>query len=547
MKTRRVVALFAVFLGLLLMASQSFASQARIVRLSFLDGPVDIERPGVDSERAVLNMPVIEGTRLVVGKDGAVEVEFENSSTLRAVGPAIITFRQMSLDSSGNKTTYVDLQPGTYYFNVNHKGDDDFQVATLNRNVRVKKSARFRIIATDENSRLAVYKGEVKLEGEEREVTVKKNETMTLDVNDAGRYFLAKGIEPGPEDSWDTDREQYRDRYAQSESWKYANNSYGSPYSYGFTDLNYYGNYFNVPGWGWMWRPASFGPGWDPYDNGAWSYYPGQGWMFVSMYPWGWAPYRYGQWVYVPAYGWCWRPGTHYNNWHTVPVFRNAPPTWHRQAPPPQSAWRRTVVLNPGTDGGPGTWHQPGQVNQVPPRQSVVAPQGQQRVIGPSGRTVGRENPNTGMRGGDPEGKAIPAPKPSLPDKAAGSSGTGGYPPPHVMDNRGGASETRDTGGGAGTWHRSTPEQPGDKSAPRTMTTTPSPTPAPRTAPPAAAPSTPAPRTTPSTPEPKVAPSRGGSDFAPRMSAPSPQVEQSAPSSGAGTWHAPSGTRSKNK
>ena len=70
------------------------------------------------------------------------------------------------------------------------------------------------------------------------------------------------------------------------------------------SDMNYYGAYSNVPGFGMMWQPYFTGVGWNPFMDGAWSWYPGFGYMFASAYPWGWMPYRYGSWMSVPGMGW---------------------------------------------------------------------------------------------------------------------------------------------------------------------------------------------------------------------------------------------------
>ena len=53
-----------------------------------------------------------------------------------------------------------------------------------------------------------------------------------------------------------------------------ASNSY-SPYAYGSSDLNYYGSFYNIPGYGMMWQPYLVGAGWDPFMNGSWVWYPG--------------------------------------------------------------------------------------------------------------------------------------------------------------------------------------------------------------------------------------------------------------------------------
>ena len=113
----------------LLLAVPAFAdSQARIVRLSYIDGDVRINRNVGDGfEEAILNMPVVQGTRLYTGNDGRVEVEFENGSTVRLSGPSDLLFRQLTLRSSGDKVSMLDLREGLAYFNIERKGDDDFR------------------------------------------------------------------------------------------------------------------------------------------------------------------------------------------------------------------------------------------------------------------------------------------------------------------------------------------------------------------------------------------------------------------------------------
>ena len=63
----------------------SFAdSQARVVRLSDVQGDVQIDRNvGQGFEKAFLNLPITQGVKVQVGKDGRAEVEFEDGSTLR--------------------------------------------------------------------------------------------------------------------------------------------------------------------------------------------------------------------------------------------------------------------------------------------------------------------------------------------------------------------------------------------------------------------------------------------------------------------------------
>jgi hypothetical protein len=82
-----------------------------------------------------------------------------------------------------------------------------------------------------------------------------------------------------------------------------------SGYSYGVSDMLYYGAFSDAGGCGSMWRPYFTSASWDPYSAGAFAYYSGAGYSWVSPYPWGWTPYHSGSWAYCPGTGWGWQPG----------------------------------------------------------------------------------------------------------------------------------------------------------------------------------------------------------------------------------------------
>ena len=85
---------------------------------------------------------------------------------------------------------------------------------------------------------------------------------------------MTHGTEALPVDRWNKEREAYTDTYAE-------NQGYGGPRrGYGVQDLNYYGDYFYAPGYGYAWQPYGFANsmiGWSPYSNGAWIFFPGFG------------------------------------------------------------------------------------------------------------------------------------------------------------------------------------------------------------------------------------------------------------------------------
>ncbi|HVZ16695.1 MAG TPA: FecR family protein, partial [Terriglobales bacterium] len=341
MATRRVLfALLAVCLLLAVMPVSFADSHARIVRLSDLQGDVQIDRnTGHGLERAIMNMPITQGVRLETGPSGRAEVEFENGSALRLAENTSVEFSDLTLRSNGDRATGFRVNNGTAYVNFKRKNGDDFRLDAGNQAITLDHDVHFRLLLSGNDAQIAVFKGELQVPHNGEMSKVKKDETLNLNLNDSSQFALAKGVSGFGADEWDSQRTDYNTQYAAN----YNRNQY--PYQFGYSDLTYYGGFFNAPGYGTLWRPFGVNSMWDPYGDGAWAYYPGAGYTWVSAYPWGWMPYRYGRWVFVPAYGWSWQPGG-WNTWNAYPVYVNAPSTWHRPVPPPvASAGRPTVIV----------------------------------------------------------------------------------------------------------------------------------------------------------------------------------------------------------
>src|SRR5512146_1678486 len=125
----RLALAVAAVLFLLVPGLSAQNSHARIVRLSYMDGQVQVDRnSGQGMDKALLNMPVVEGMKLSVEQGGHAEVEFENDSTMRLVGPAQVTFKELTLDPEGKKNTHVGIQNGLAYFDLPKAKDNEFRV-----------------------------------------------------------------------------------------------------------------------------------------------------------------------------------------------------------------------------------------------------------------------------------------------------------------------------------------------------------------------------------------------------------------------------------
>jgi hypothetical protein len=316
-------------------------SHARIVRLSYVEGDVQIDRNlGQGYEKAIQNMPLTEGMK-VATKNGRLEIEFEDGSAVRVTPNSEMEFTELALRDSGARVSTLTLKQGKAYFAYEEKQkEDEFTVAFGRERVKPDHSAHFRVDVEDTDAELAVFKGDVQAEGPSGNVEVTKNRTATFDLVAGDKYEISKNVEEDPFDGWDRRLDKYQQQYAS------AGSNYSYPYSYGVSDLNYYGSYYNVPGYGTMWQPYFIGAGWNPFMDGAWMFYPGYGYTWISAYPWGWMPYRYGNWAFVTGYGWMWQPGGWNGGWYTVPPVVNPPSRF--VTPQPPSRGTATVAIGRG-------------------------------------------------------------------------------------------------------------------------------------------------------------------------------------------------------
>jgi hypothetical protein len=289
-------------------AASPGVSKVRIVRLSEAKGVVRMDRnTGRGFEDAMANLPIVENSQLETGQ-GVAEVEFEDNSTLRLAPESVVEFPQLERLGTGATVSSVHVLKGMAYISlVKTKTPNEFNLLFGEKKLALQPGSHIRLHMDGVEARLAVFDGSVKVDGESAALDVPKKKTVTFDLLEHKQPAIAKDILPEPTDSWDQTNTGYHARAA-------SFGAFGnSPYSYGVNDMMYYGSFMNAAGCGSMWRPYFASAAWDPYANGAYAYYPGAGYSWVSPYPWGWTPYHSGSWSYCPSAGWGWQPGGSWN------------------------------------------------------------------------------------------------------------------------------------------------------------------------------------------------------------------------------------------
>src|SRR6202162_2184885 len=201
-KIGKMLAMGAVLTAAFLVVSASAESRARIVRLSQVQGTVQIDRAAGDGfDKAFINLPVIEGSKLKTGKDGRVQVEFEDGSALRLAPDSEVDFTRLALGDDGQKLSAVQLVSGTVYANLHSKksGEKAGNQFTMNfgrESVTVAGAAHFRgELDGTSKATLAVFKGKVSATSPSGEFEVAEKHSATIDTakDELGNGDLAKG------------------------------------------------------------------------------------------------------------------------------------------------------------------------------------------------------------------------------------------------------------------------------------------------------------------------------------------------------------------
>ena len=177
-------------------------SQARIVRLSDVQGSVQIDKnTGLGFENAFLNLPITQGTQVKTGATGRAEIEFEDGSTMRLTPHSTVHFSTLGLSDSGQRHSAIDLIEGMAY--VNWLGKDDLMLSFSSEKVSLDHAAHFRVDTSNDASNLAVFKGEVEVEGPSGKLTVDKKKTATFEAANDDKSTIANKITEAPFDDWD--------------------------------------------------------------------------------------------------------------------------------------------------------------------------------------------------------------------------------------------------------------------------------------------------------------------------------------------------------
>jgi hypothetical protein len=312
-------------------SAQELPLAARIQRV---DGEVAFSdnRAQTDANQewtaATANQPFSEGDRIYTRENARTSLAFNGRNFARLNS-------NTSLDclSLRDRRTQLALRDGSAMFDVGYlQPDEIFEVATPNGSVDFVQPGLYNV-GFDQNGGVlvSVLSGLAQVVGLGGSGQVNKGEMLTLLGQAASQIALSRlnGQDAGRQvddyyryqypNSYDGRYNNY-DAYLNEPNYydpsrRYVSYQYASSYIPGLNDLDYYGDWQNVSGYGNVWRPR-VASGWVPYQDGQWvNNYP-YGPTWVSNESWGYAPYHYGRWANVG------------NQWYWIPDAANTTPQY---------------------------------------------------------------------------------------------------------------------------------------------------------------------------------------------------------------------------
>lgn len=303
-------------------SANALPNAARIQRV---DGNVALNNSVASSDpsdenwvTATANQPFTVGDRIYTRENSHASLAFTGRNFAR-LNP------NTSLDvlSLANERTQLALRDGSAMFDVGYLEPGElFEVATPYGAVDLQQPGLYDVGIDNGSVLVSVLSGLAQVAGLGGNGQISKGEVLRLVGQTAADVVLSR-IDGGNagylvDDYYGYQYPQYYDGryrdynaylddpyyfdpYRRTTSYQYVNS-----YVPGLSDLDYYGNWQNLDGYGNAWCPR-VDTGWAPYQDGYWmTDYP-YGPTWVSSEPWGYAPYHYGRWVNV-GNQWFWLP-----------------------------------------------------------------------------------------------------------------------------------------------------------------------------------------------------------------------------------------------
>src|SRR5215510_8310213 len=225
--------------------------KARVVRISLIDGSVNIKRKGnTEWEPARLNFPLVEGDTIATDKESRTEIQVDARNFVRLSAESGL--RIITLRDEGVALSVLD---GTATFRLARfdHSREYFEIDAPRTTLSAEKAGLYRVdVSREGRVRLTVRDGgSARIYSDTSGFALRDGRSAELNVDgeNAGDWDLIAAAQPDAIDQWLEARERYlaqRLRY---------DVQYYDEYVWGAEDLDAYGNWEYTTEYGWIWRP----------------------------------------------------------------------------------------------------------------------------------------------------------------------------------------------------------------------------------------------------------------------------------------------------
>jgi hypothetical protein len=282
------------------------APAPEVARISLVQGDVSALRGDAkDWIVATANAPLARGDTIATGQGSRTEVQLDFADILRLDEGSQAFFADLT-----RSHIQIQVASGLVSFAILPGAEADVEIDTPNMAIHLLGEGDYRLLVSSADyAQLAVSRGGAQVFAGRGSMRVSAGQTIEVKGTADPDYQLTQAAARDGWDRWNDERDR---TIADAQSWKYVNRYYT-----GAQDLDRYGDWVQVPGYGWCWTPYA-DAGWVPYRNGRWVSDRDYEWMWVGYEPWGWAPYHYGRWISYDG-DWSWWPGLGTNG--TRPIW----------------------------------------------------------------------------------------------------------------------------------------------------------------------------------------------------------------------------------
>jgi hypothetical protein len=270
----------------------------RVARLAYLHGPVSYSPAGVDDwAQASLNRPVVTGDRIWTEPGARDELQLGNAA-IRMDGATLLNV--LNLD---DQAMQVQLTQGTLNIRVRPaRFGGTIEVDTPNLALTIQRPGHYRVSVdpSGQTTLVRVADGQAQVYGPANAYLVGPNQAYRFAGTELRDMQFADANRRDAFDRWSAERDRRAERAVAAR--------YVSPALVGYEDLDDYGSWRTVEGYGPVWTPRRVARDWAPYRDGHWAWVAPWGWTWVDDAPWGFAVSHYGRWANFGG-SWGWVPG----------------------------------------------------------------------------------------------------------------------------------------------------------------------------------------------------------------------------------------------